>query len=162
MTRGKINSRGIVVDYACGREEYPAGVIAPREVADYSDNMSRNCEFKQYEVDAITHWQGMPDTHGDGSLYKLSEYPDTAYYKEQKEDQMNRLLFLDLLLREYSERRIEGYNYTAVEEARELEGREREEEKVAAVEAEAKEVKIIKMTEIKEYPPCCDVIRVKK
>lgn len=40
MTRGKINSRGIVVDYACGREEYPAGVIAPREVADYSDTVN--------------------------------------------------------------------------------------------------------------------------
>ena len=138
MTRGEINSRGIVVDYACGREEYPAGVIAPREVADYSDNMSRNCEFKQHEVDAITHWQGLPDTHGDGSLYKLSEYPDTFYYKEQREDQMNRLLFLDSLLREYPERRIEGFDYGGILEARERKERtkiEKEEEREGGIDS---------------------------
>lgn len=158
MTRGKINSRGIIVDYACGREEYRAGVIAPREIADYSDNMSRNCEFKQYEVDAITHWQGLPDTHGDGTLYKISEMP--AYYYEAKgEDQRKRLLYLDELLRLYPNRRIEGYNYDAITEAKEM--REGGEEKREAVEAAVKEVGTIEITEIKEYPPCCDVIRVK-
>ena len=146
------------MDYACGQEEYPAGVIAPREVADYSDSMSRNCEFKQHEVDAITHWQGLPETHGDGTLYKISEM-DPTYYEEKREDQMNRLLFLDRLLRFYPKRKIPDYNYEAIQEAKEM--RDREEEKAAAVEAETREVKIIKITEIKEYPPCCDVIRVK-
>ena len=159
MTRGKIKSRGIVVDYACGREEYPAGVIAPREIADYSDNMSRNCEFKQHEVDAITYWQGLPVTHGDGTLYKISEMVPAYYYEAKREDQRKRLLYLDQLLRLYSGRRIPDYDYSAVYyEAREIEKREKE--KVAAV-AAAVEVKTIEITEIKEYPPCCDVIRVK-
>ena len=157
MTRGKINSRGIIVDYACGREEYRAGVIAPREVADYSDNMSRNCEFKQHEVDAITHWQGLPDTHGDGSLYKISEMVPT-YYEAKREDQRKRL-FLDELLRLYPKRRIEGFDYGGILEAREIEKREKE--KAAAVVAETREAKAIEITEIKEHPPCCDGIKVK-
>ena len=158
MTRGKINSRGIVVDYACGREEYRTGVTGPREIADYSDAMSRNCEFKQHEVDAITHWQGLPDTHGDGTLYKISEMVPAYYYEAKREDQRKRLLYLDQLLRLYPERRIEGYDYEAIREAREM--RERGEEK-EAVEVEVRGVETIEITEIKEYPPCCDVIKVK-
>ena len=154
MTRGKINSRGIVVDYACGREEYPAGVIAPREIADYSDNMSRNCEFKQHEVDAITHWQGLPDTHGDGSLYKISEMVPAYYYEAKREDQRKRLLYLDKLLGLYPKRKIPDFDYSAIQEAKEM--RERGEEKEAV-----REVRTIEITEIKEYPPYCDVIKVK-
>ena len=153
MTKGKINSRGIIVDYACGREEYPAGVTAPREVADYSDAMSRNCELKQYEVDAITYWQGLPETHGDGTLYKISEMP-AYYYKERKEDQRIRLLFLDQLLRLYPERRIPDYDYSAIYEAKEMTKRMKEE-------AVVEEVKRIEITKIKEYPPHCDVLVVK-
>lgn len=155
MTKGKINSRGIVVDYACGREEYPAGVIAPREIADYSDSMSRNCEFKQHEVDAITHWQGLPDTHGDGTLYKISEMVPAYYYEAKREEQRKRLLYLDQLLRLYPGRKILDFDYSAIVEAKEM--RKRGEEKAAAV----KEVRTIEITEIKEYPPCCDVIKVK-
>lgn len=156
MTKGKINSRGIVVDYLCGPEEYRGGVLAPFELSDVSVFMRRSCEFNQQEVDAITYQHGLPLTHGDGSLYKISEMP-AYYYEAKREDQMNRLLFLDLLLKKYWGRRIVGFDYMAVEEARELEKREKEK----AVEAAVKEVKIIKITEIEEYPPCCDVLKVK-
>ena len=118
MTKGKINSRGIVVDYLCGPEEYRGGVLAPFELSDVSVFMRRSCEFNQQEVDAITYQHGLPLTHGDGSLFKISEMT-AFYYKEQKEDQMNRLLFLDLLLKKYWGRRIESFDYGAIIEARE-------------------------------------------
>jgi len=154
MTRGKINSRGIIVDYDCAG--VIGGVIAPFELIGYSAFMLKSCEFLQHEVDAITYRQGLPFTHADGTLYKLSEYPDSAYYKEQKEDQMNRLLFLDQLLKKYRGRRIEDYDYEAIQEAKEM--KEKGEKKGKTVEPEAMEVKT---TKIKEYPPCCDVIKVK-
>ena len=155
MTRGKINSRGLIVDYDCAG--VVGGVIAPFELIGYSAFMLRSCDFLQHEVDAITYRNGLPFTHADGTLYKLSEYPDTAYYKEQREDQMNRLLFLDQLLREYSGRKIAGYDYEAIQEAKESKERKEIKEKgVAAV-----EVKTIKITKIREYPPCCDVLVVK-
>lgn len=131
MTQDKINSRGLIVDYNCAGEV--GGVIAPVELIGYSAFMLRSCDFLQYEVDAITYRQGLPFTHADGTLYKLSEYPDSAYYKEQKEDQMNRLLFLDLLLKEYPERKITGYDYEAIEEAKEAKEREEIKKKKEAV-----------------------------
>lgn len=95
MTRGKINSRGMVVDYACGFAEYVAGVLAPDELADQSDLMHRNCDFNQYEVDRITYTQGLPEIHRDsGALMKISEMSVT-YAKPQRENQLTRLLGYD-------------------------------------------------------------------
>jgi len=158
MTRGQINSRGMVVDYACGFAEYIAGVTAPDELADQSDLMRRNCDFNQFEVDRITYAQGLPEIHRDsGALMKISEMSVT-YAKPQREDQLTRLLYLDQLLRLYPSRKIEGFDYGGILEAREMaEVRKRKEERAphaAALGAANKTTNVITSVN-------CDVLKVR-
>jgi len=158
VTRGKINSRGMVVDYACGFAEYIAGVTAPGELADQSDLMRRNCDFNQYEVDRITYAHGLPEIHRDsGALMEISEMSVT-YAKPQREDQLKRLLYLDRLLRQYPSRKIPDYDYSAIYEAHEMEEvRKRKEERAqhaAALGAANKTTTVITSLN-------CDVLKVR-
>jgi len=127
MTKQKC-IRGIIVDYdACDSSVPPSqsGLKAPSELYQIDPDMYYACTYYELhdKLNNITWNKGLPRVHsdsGDGlygcdSLYKISEM-DPIYDADMIADQIPRLLFLKQLLEKYPERRIAGYDYSALDE----------------------------------------------
>jgi len=125
MTRQKC-SRGIIVDYdACDSSVPPSqsGLKAPSELYQIDQDMYYACTYYELHdaLNDITNNKGLPRVHdtsqqglyGCDSLYKISEMGNDA---DMIADQIPRLLFLKQLLEKYPERRIAGYDYSALDE----------------------------------------------
>ena len=128
MTKQKC-IRGIIVDYedggAAGMTASDCGLLLPEELYQKDERLYR--DYRYYVVhdilNEITWNKGLPRVHdtsqqglyGCDTLYKISEM-DPIYDADMIADQKSRLRFLKQLLEKYPERRIAGYDYSALDE----------------------------------------------